>query len=180
MGVRAAFGLLVALLLVTVAALAATLFVSTQGYRALTREEVAAVVRTEPAGGQRFVASLELPDGRAQTFRLAGDQVYIDARILKWKPLANLIGLHTAYELDRIAGRYRELEDERTKDRTVFPLGREKPFDLFDLRRRLPVLEPLVDAEYGSASFIAASVPAAYELRVSTSGLLIRPIESQN
>jgi hypothetical protein len=123
MGIRAAFGLLVALLLVTVAALAATLFVSTQGYRALTREEVAAVVRTEPAGGQRFIASLELPDGRAQTFRLAGDQVYIDARILKWKPLANLIGLHTAYELDRIAGRYRELEDERTKDRTVFPLA---------------------------------------------------------
>jgi hypothetical protein len=180
MGIRRAFGLLVALLLVVVAALAATLFVSTQGYRALTREEVAAIVRTEPAGAQRFVASLELPDGRAESFRLAGDQVYIDARILKWKPIANLIGLHTAYELDRITGRYSELEDERTKARTVFPLGREKPLDLFDLRRSLPVLKPLVDAEYGSATFITASAPAAYELRVSTSGLLIRRIESQN
>jgi hypothetical protein len=176
MGLRRVLGLVLALLLVAVVALAATLFVSIQGYRALNREEVAAIVRTEPAGAQRFVASLELPDGRAETFRLAGDEVYVDARILKWKPIANLVGLHTAYELDRIAGRYIGIEDERTNARTVFPLGTEKPFDLFELRRKLPLLEPLVDAEYGSATFIAASRPAEYELRVSTSGLLIRPI----
>jgi len=37
------------------------------------------------------------------------------------------------------------------------------------------VLAPLVDAEYGSATFVAAGRPAQFEVRVSTTGLLIRP-----
>jgi hypothetical protein len=42
------------------------------------------------------------------------------------------------------------------------------------LRRRYVVLAPLVDAEYGSASFVAVTRPAELDVRVSTSGLLIR------
>jgi len=37
------------------------------------------------------------------------------------------------------------------------------------------VLAPLVDATYGSGTFISVARPAQYEVRVSTSGLLIRP-----
>jgi hypothetical protein len=37
------------------------------------------------------------------------------------------------------------------------------------------VLLPVVDAEYGSASFVPAE--GTYELRVSTSGLLFRLVE---
>ena len=33
---------------------------------------------------------------------------------------------------------------------------------------------PLLDAEYGSASYVAVTRPADLEVRVSTSGLLIR------
>ena len=40
--------LLLTLLMLSLAALSATISVATQGYRALTREEVAAVVKTEP------------------------------------------------------------------------------------------------------------------------------------
>jgi hypothetical protein len=85
-----------------------------------------------------------------------------------------VFGLHTAYELDRIAGRFRDVEQERTAARTVFPLGAKKKVDLFGLRRRYAFLEPLLDAEYGSASFVPVSEPAELELRVSTTGLLIR------
>jgi hypothetical protein len=175
---RRALSISVVALVIVIAALAGALFVSVHGYRALTREEVAALVSTAPAGEQSFVVSVALPDGRLETFRLAGDELYVDAHILKWKPIANLAGLHTAYELDRVAGRYRELDDERSRPRTVFSLGAARPFDLFDLRRRFAALAPLVDAEYGSATFIAADVPALYELRVSTSGLLVRRLET--
>jgi hypothetical protein len=34
----------------------------------------------------------------------------------------------------------------------------------------------VVDTEYGSATFIAAREPTQLELRVSTSGLLFRPV----
>ena len=37
-----------------------------------------------------------------------------------------------------------------------------------------PCKSPLLDAEYGSATFAAADGPALYEVRVSMTGLLIR------
>jgi hypothetical protein len=39
------------------------------------------------------------------------------------------------------------------------------------------VLRPLVDAEYGSASFITVTRPTTFLVQVSTSGLLIRPVQ---
>jgi hypothetical protein len=171
---RFASHLLLALLMLALGGLFATVSVSTQGYRSLTREEVAVVVTTRPTGPQRFDAAFRFPDGREASFALAGDEFYVDAHILKWKPVANLVGLHTGYELDRVAGRYLDLEDERGAARTVFALSRERPVSLFKLRRRFALLEPLLDAEYGSATFVPAGEPARYEVRVSTTGLMVR------
>lgn len=171
---RSGFRILIGLLLLAVGALAGTVSVGTLGYRALTREDVAARIVVKPAGKQRFNATFRFPDGRTATYDLAGDEIYVDARILKWHPYANLIGLHTAYELDRVGGRYRDIQDERNGERTVRALAREKWVDLYSLRQRYPFLSPLLDAEYGSATFVAVSKPAEFELRVSTTGLLIR------
>lgn len=169
-------GVTLALLLLAVGALCATLSVATQGYRALTREEVAAVVETRPMGEQTFHAVFRFPDGTERGFRILGDQLYVDARIIKWRPLLNVLGLHTAYELDRVGGRYRSLENARAAPRTLYRLSEDRSVDLFELKRRLPLLDPLVDAEYGSATFLSVEDPARLEVRVSTSGLLIRQI----
>jgi hypothetical protein len=169
-------GLALALVLLTLAALAAALSLGTQGYRALTREETAALITLEPTGPQTVTARFRFPDGREAVFEVAGDELYIDAHILKWHPLANLIGLHTGYELDRVAGRYTSLEDERSKPRTVFPLAHPKPVNLFALAQRYPVLAPLVDAQYGSATFTPVPQPTHLQLQVSTTGLLLRKV----
>ena len=169
---------LVALLLLALAALAATVTVGLQGYRALTFEEVAATVRTEPLTPQRFRATITLPDRRLAMYELAGDAFYVDAHVLKWHPWVSLLGLRTVYELDRVAGRYNRVADERSKPHTAYELARSKPVDLFFIARRR-LLGPLVDAEYGSATFVAATRPATFEVRVSTTGLLARPVPSQ-
>lgn len=167
---RTIFGLL----LLAAGALAAMIAIGTYGYTALTHEDVAATLLVQPTGPQKFSATVRYPDLREVKFELAGDEVYVDAQILKWKPIANLVGLRTAYELDRIAGRYRSIEQQRSATRTVFALSRDKPLDLFDLRRRYTLLAPLLDAEYGSATYVAVSRPAELELRVSTTGLIMR------
>ena len=167
--------LLLGLVLVFLGATLGLLALGMQGYHALTREEVAARLIVEPKGAQRFAAKLAFPDGREAAFELAGDEIYVDAHILKWKPFANVLGLHTAYELGRIAGRYRDIAQERTAPRTVYALGRDREVDLFGLRQRHAFLEPLLDAEYGSATFVPVTAHAELELRVSTTGLLIRP-----
>jgi hypothetical protein len=155
---------------------AAMIALGVQGYSALTRETLAATIAVAPSGPQRFDARVKFPDGREAAYVVAGDELYVDAHILKWKPLANVLGLHTAYELDRIAGRYRSAEQEQKGIRTVYPLGAPQLVDLFALRSRYAWLAPFVDAEYGSASFVPVTKPAELEVKVSTSGLVIREL----
>jgi len=169
--------LLVGLLCLSLAGLAAAVSIGVQGFRALTHEEVAARVRTEPLGPHHFRATVHLPDGRTGQFNILGDAFYVDAHILKWKPIVNVLGLHTGYALDRVGGRYTAIQDEQQRPRTVFPLGPARTVDVFAFVRRHPrVLAPLVDAEYGSGTFVGAGQPAWFEVRVSTTGLLIRPL----
>lgn len=169
---------LAGLLLLLAGALLAAISLGLNGYRALTREEVAARVIVQPLNEpQRFSATFHIT-GRAEVvhFELGGDALYVDAHVLKWKPAVNMLGLHTAYELDRVAGRYDDLARERAAVRTVYSLAPERSIDLFGLRQRYAFLSPLLDAEYGSGTFVRVSEPAEFEVRVSTSGLLIRPV----
>ena len=166
--------------LLCIGGLIAAALVGMQGYRALTREDVVGIINVTPVGPQRFDAKVRLADGRSLGFVIAGDELYVDARIIKWKPLANVLGLHTAYQLDRIGGRYRSIEQERNAVRTLYPFNDGGLVDLFDLRKRYAFLEPLYDAEYGSGTFVPVNKPAELELRVSTTGLLIRDVTDQN
>lgn len=170
----------IALLMISLSTLFGTISIAIQGYRALTREELAAIVNIVPTGKQKFTARFSLPDGGEKVFLLAGDQLYVDAHILKWKPLANIFGLHTSYELDRVAGRYAVLSDETTKVHTVYSLSSNRPLDMFDLRRRFAILNPLLDAEYGSATFINSNSAEELRVMVSTTGLLIRKNEKES
>lgn len=168
---------LTALLCLALAGMFGAVTIGIHGYRALTAEEVAAVVQTEPVGPQHFRATVTTPDGRVGQFDILGDALYVDARILKWKPIVNILGLQTAYELDRVGGRYNSVPDERHRPHTVFPLGQDHFVNVFGFVHRHPrILAPLVDASYGSGTFISVARPARYEVRVSTTGLLIRPV----
>jgi len=154
----------------------AAVAVGVRGFETLTRETMAAQVHVRPVGRQVFEAEFRFPNARVETFVLQGDELYVDAHILKWKSVANWFGLHTQYELDRVAGRYRTLEDEQQAPRTVYGLAPPRRFDLFQLLSKSARFSPLVDAEYGSATFILAERTATYEIRVSTTGLLAREV----
>lgn len=157
-------------------ALGWTVLLGARGYRALTREELAATVTTEPLGPQSFRAVVERPEQPPDTFRIAGDQFQVDAHVLKWHPWANLLGVHTAYRLTRIGGRYRSVEEEREREGTVYALSDDPALELFRAVDRVPLLGRAVDVTYGSAAFVPAGEGdgGVYEVGVTTSGLLIR------
>lgn len=170
---------LVALVLAVSGLAAGTAAWAFASFRALTQETVAATIRIErpdPAS-PTFLAHVLVVGGEERTYRLAGDQVLVDAQIVKWHPWANALGLTTAYRLDRIAGRYRTVDDERTLPRAVESLSDDLPpmaDRLFGAIAARPWLEPLVDAQYGSGTFVTADAGRQIEVRVSTSGLLMR------
>lgn len=167
---------LLGIVFISLGLLTGTVAFGIQGYHAFTREEIVAQISVSPVAPQRFSAKFQYPDGQTANHIIAGDEIYIDAHILKWQPLANLFGLHTAYELDRVGGRYHDIEQERSAERSIHSLGKDRPVNLFDLRQRHTFLAVILDAKYGSATFVPVTQAAELELKISNTGLLMREV----
>jgi len=145
-------------------------------YQRLTREQDAARLEFSRIGDRHYNARLEYPGKNVQSFELLGDEWQIDARVLKWRPLANLFGFDTVYRLERISGRYRDIESERNAKRSVYALNEPAFLDIWQIARRYKDNLRWVDALYGSAIFLPMANDAQYQVSVSQSGVLARPL----
>jgi hypothetical protein len=145
-------------------------------YRRLTAEQPAAELQFSRIGDREFNAVLTYPDSQRAAFALRGDEWQIDARILKWRGFAELLGFDAAYRLERIAGRYSGIEDERSQPHTVYPLNPPGRIELWDLLHRYHQWMPWTDALYGSAAYLPMADGALYQITVSQSGLVARPL----
>jgi hypothetical protein len=164
------------LVLILIAACAALVAVNLRTYRQLTAEQPAGELQFSRIGYHQFNGVLTLPSGERSDFALRGDEWQVDAHVLKWRPLAALVGFDTAYRLDRISGRYSSIDDERSLPRTVYSLNQPDRVDLWNLAHRYHSWVPWIDALYGSATYLPMADGALYEIKVSQSGLLARPL----
>ena len=163
--------------LLAVAAVLFLLLLNLHTYGRLTHEQPVAEIVFEARGPQRYRATLaQIPGGEMQMFVLAGDEWQLDARVLKWKGWANLLGLDAQYRLERVSGRYRDIEQERNADRTVYALSENPGLDLWTLSVDYPRWLPFVDAVYGSATYLPMADGARYEVSITQSGLVARPL----
>jgi hypothetical protein len=147
-----------------------------RSYQRLAYEQPAGELQLTKAGDRQFDGVLTYPDGQHASFPLRGDEWQVDARVLKWHAFANLVGFDAAYRLERISGRYRTLEDERNLPRTVYDLHAPGRVDPWELAHRYRSWMPWLDALYGSATFLPMADGALYEIKVSQSGLVARPL----
>lgn len=144
-------------------------------YKRLTAEQVAAKVTSRRLGDRQYMVTLEAPGESPRSFQVLGDEWQIDARVMKWRPMATLAGFDTVYRLERLSGRYTDIEQERTAPRSVHGLSRAEPVDLWEAIRSYRSWLPMVDARYGSAAYVPMAPQAAYIVSVSSSGLVVRP-----
>jgi hypothetical protein len=144
-------------------------------YKRLTAEQVAAKVTTRRTGERQYIVTLEAPGEPPRSFQVLGDEWQIDARVVKWRPMAALAGFDTVYRLERLSGRYADVQQERTAPRSVHDLSRAEPVDLWQAIRSYRSWLPMVDARYGSAAYVPMAPQASYVVSVSTSGLVVRP-----
>jgi hypothetical protein len=158
------------------AACALLLGTSLRSYQRLSFEQPAGELQFARVGAREFNATLTYPDGERASFALHGDEWQVDARVLKWHAFANLVGFDAAYRLERISGRYTRVEDERALPRTVYDLNTPGRIDPWALVHRYRSWLPWVDALYGSATFLPMADGALYEIKVSQSGLIARPL----
>ena len=77
------------------------------------------------------------------------------------------------FRLERIAGRYRDIDAERSAPHSVYRLHGDDSFDVWTVVRAAHL--PWVDARYGSAVYLPMADGAAFVVSVGPGGLVARP-----
>jgi len=153
----------------------ALLFSNIYTFNRLTDEAPIAKLRFTQLAPQKYTVELRSGDFcDPQTFVLYGDEWRIDARFLKWKPLANLVGLDAMYRLERLTGRYQTVSDENTSRHQAWRIGKQPGFDLFQYAKRDWKYWSPVDTFFGSSVYEAIDPAWEYTVYRSQSGLLVR------
>jgi len=151
------------------------LFISYTGYERLTGEQFVGVIEFSQVAPREYTARLMI-DGELDRFlTLRGDEWQLDARVITWKPPATMFGLDPVYQLERLSGRYSQIDRERSERRTVHELAEERPLDLWRLARKFPRFTPGVDAHYGTATYVPMADGARFRISLSRDALIARP-----
>ena len=171
---RGMFGLGMAAVVVVLLLIALDLFT----YRQLLVDRTIATISFTQRDEQLYDAVLVYNSGdEQQAFELSGDQWQLDARILQWSTTLQQWGLKPAYRLDRISGRYITLDDENTKRRTAYALSDSLTgVDIWLWLKSANTQLPIINAYYGSATFLPMVDGGQYSIALSSSGLLSRPL----
>ena len=146
-------------------------------YQRLTSERPAARISFTQSAPQSFTARLELTGGEPQLLSVKGDEWRLDARFIKWHPMANISGLDAYYRIDRLTGRYSDTAQEISDPRSVYALSKNPGLDLWKLARnkRIARLKAL-DAYYGNSVYAPMKDGAGFEVYATQNGLIVRPL----
>ncbi len=152
-------------------------------YRLLIERELVAIVACDKVPEtNNQVLNIEFFDdkekSRKQTFEFNADEWVIESRIIKWKPLMGLFGMQRYYKLERLSGRYIDIEKEKTQPRLVYAIE-AKPDRLWRFIYKYQKCFPFIDAVYGNSAFINYVADGKYNVYMTATGLMIKDITSQ-
>ena len=149
-------------------------------YQRLSGEKMIANINFKELGTQYYLATISFIDSdTSQEFYLRGDEWQVSARLIKWKAPLTLLGFDNLYRLDRIEGRYRDIEQARAEARSIFALATDSKLDLWSVSRKYATYLPWLDAFYGSAVYLPMNDDASFAISIGLSGLLARPVNRQ-
>lgn len=163
--------------LIGVAAVVAVMAFDLYSYKQVLQEQPVATINFDKIEEQHYFAVLSDKNGREQRVELRGDQWQLDARIVKWKGYLAGFGLKPAYRLERLSGRYYDIEQETTEKRTAHSVHPSLyGVDVWQIINDHPEWLPVVDAVYGSATYLPMKDGAIFEISLSNTGLVARPV----
>ena len=145
-------------------------------YEQLTDEQTVSLIEFRENAPGEYSARLMIDGESDRILTLRGDEWQIDARVVSWKPPASILGLEPIYQLERLSGRYSDVEREVSEPRTVHALAENRVLDVWGIARRFPILMPGVDAYYGTATYVPMADGARFEVNLSRDALIARPI----
>jgi hypothetical protein len=164
--------LLASLLLLSIA-------INLYSYERLTYEREIAELKFRQIAEQQYQLDITYKnDNTVEQFLINGDEWQIDARVIKWRGWAQILGLDAQYRLERVSGRYSDIDEELNKTRTVYSLNPKDQIDYWKLINKYNKYLPWIDAYYGSAAYLPMANDASYSVSLTQSGLIARSLDS--
>ena len=150
-------------------------------YNRLTNDEPIAQLTFKQINSQEFDASLRLEDACDESiYKIYGDEWRIDAQFLKWKSWATLFGANAMYRIDRLSGRYQNINDELTNRHSAHALEISTTLNISALAKRYSGKFSIVDTVYGSSAYEKMKPDTLFTVFRTQSGILIRQNETPN
>ncbi len=145
-----------------------------QTYKRLTFERPVATISFAAVQDQtdQYVATLLLPEGQRMEHVVTGDEFILGARVITFKALSNLLGYDSVYRLDRLDGRYMDVE--RANETNAVRLTENPGLDVHALAKEHGGRFGVRDANFGSAVYNPMSDGLAYEVSITRTGLIAR------
>jgi len=171
-------GMVVFLLLIA----ALLIFSNLNTYQRLTYENDIADVLVRKLAKQKFQLVLIYPPGdtiesEPKYYSVHGDEWQLDTRIIKWKSWANVIGLDSYYQLERLSGRYTNVEQANSVPPSAHQLiGEQRGLSIWKLKNLMKSKLPFLDAYYGQSIFVPMRDGAKFRVSLSQAGLVVRPV----
>lgn len=161
--------LLITLIMVTGFAI----FSFQKSYNTFTKEEPVAILTFEKIQDQKYLASiyLEQTNKKVNQFVIFGDQWRLDAEFKKFKYFANLLNINNKYQLSRLEGRYKTVEDQNTKENLAYDLTK---FVNQSFLKQVNLEDILIDTEYGASVYKDINENAIYKVYKTNTGLITR------
>ena len=144
-------------------------------YQRLTREHAVAAIEFHNLGPQHFQAILTESNNPPIFLQLHGDQWQLDARLIKWKGAAAWAGLKPMYRLERVSGRYQNIQLEKDAIRSIYALDQGYSPSFWNFLIDYQGFIPWLDAYYGNATYLPMAHGAKFNINITASGLVARP-----
>jgi hypothetical protein len=144
-------------------------------FHRLTDESPIAELHFRKTDVQQYETTISYGDFcHPEKFLLHGDQWRLDARFLKWHPWANLLGFDSMYRIERLGGRYLDVQVENAGPQLSYQLFEEGGIDLPAILDSYGGRFSPVDTLYGSSVYELMQEGFLYRVYRGQSGLLVR------
>lgn len=147
-------------------------------YHRLTSEIVVASVKIKQLAPNTYELALSEVGKQSANFKIIGDEWQLDARFLRWKSWATVLGQEPMFRLERLSGRYSDIEQAKVAQRSLYALNEQHGVDVWKLGRQYADWLPFMDAYFGSSVYMPLAVDGEYRVTATDSGLMVRAVNA--
>jgi hypothetical protein len=142
----------------------------------LTYREPVAMISVRAQLPHHYAVTVTLPDGSSQQYALLGDQWLLGANVMVLKPWLQAIGMKNQYQLDFLSSRFNDPETNSTTLLPSYRLSEVAHHAIAAWFYRMAMLPYLIETIEGSAVYMPLKDKAQYQVVLTPSGLLARPL----